>query len=121
VEFSNPTSGDGRDDGYISLRINDDDSGEVLTEVEIPSGRWWRLAQGGTQRWPAYVSTRLDRVRKTMMVETARLNLANNVPEDEAMKAAMARPEAELAEEIRVAKHNYGWGAVYRHWEPTDS
>lgn len=120
VEIMNPSSSDARDDGYVSLRIEDAASGETLVGVEIPAGRFYRLLQGGSQTWPAQVSDNLDRLGKKMRVKVIRLGRFES--ESEAIEEAHGvrrdlYREGERYDEMHVRRTNSGWEAVYRAWE----
>ena len=73
LEVSSPTSTSSRDNGYISLRVEDAVSGIVLVDVRLDPARFWRLLQGSIQTWPGFVSPHLDRYGKTMENETVTL------------------------------------------------
>lgn len=113
VSISSPSSTDSRDDGYVHLYVEDEASGEILVSVEIPAGRWWRLCQSSTQTWPAFVSTRLERLGKTLKVTSADIPGGRG---DEAEVLAAATEAAPPGCEVSVRRTNRGWQAIYREW-----
>lgn len=80
VRLELTTSSSGSTEQMVHLRITDHLSGEVLTAVEVDPAQWWRLLQGSTQVWPAFVSPHLDRVGKVM--EHRRVALPRALPDD---------------------------------------
>lgn len=126
ISLSSPSSTDSRDDGYVSLRVEDDASGEVLVDVEIPAGRWWRLCQGTIQHHDAFVSPHLDRVGKKL--ETKVVDLGRDWSRDQEPEArdVYRAVTEQLPEEWHdyeshsVRNTNHGWEAVVRRWiDPT--
>ena len=125
VSISSPSSADSRDDGYVLLRIEDDASGECLTQVEIPAGRWWRLCQGATQHHDALVSPHLDRVGKRM--ENRRLTFGRDFGREEPpgdrdiYRAAMEQAPDFLDYEAASPRYSRdGWEVIIRRWVDTD-
>lgn len=132
ISISSPSSTDSRDDGHVTLRVEDDASGECLVHVEIPAGRWWRLCQGSTQHHLAGVSPHLDRLGKRL--ETTVVAISDPVEGDTAkdtrrdiFRAIQEDQELldagwlDYAGEARIRRTNNGHEAILRRWvEPAD-
>lgn len=120
ISISSPSANDSRDDGFVTLRVEDGASGTVLVDVDIPAGRWWRLCQGTTQRHDAYISKNLDRVGKTMENTSAKVGRAWDLTEEQAREAADAHPLRAEYDTSEVRRTNAGWVAVFRRWVARD-
>jgi hypothetical protein len=118
ISIGSPSSLDGRDDGYVTLRVEDEVSGECLVDVEIPAGRWWRLCQGSTQRHTAGVSPHLDRVGKRLTTGVESVGDRFQTTEDEARDLAETIATARGAESWSLRNTNQGWEVVLRWWAP---
>jgi hypothetical protein len=115
ISLMSPSTSDGRDDGYVRLRVEERLSGECLVDVEIPAGRFYRLMQGSIQNWPAIVTIHPERLRKRMRTWTKDLGRKWDMTEEEARTKAHEYPDG--AEQASVRLTNRGWVAVYRKWE----
>lgn len=73
ISIGSPSSLDSRDDGLVTLRVEDAMSGTVLVDLEMTPGRFWRLIQGSTRTQLAFVSSDLDRVGKKANHEELRI------------------------------------------------
>jgi hypothetical protein len=120
ISISSPSLSDSRDDGHVTLHIEDGVSGTVLVDVDIPAGRWWRLCQGTVQRHDAFISSHLDRVGKAMENTSANLGPAWGMTKERAQEAADAHPLRAEYDTAEVRRTNAGWVAVFRRWVSKD-
>lgn len=127
ISISSPSSTDSRDDGRVNLRVQDEPSGTVLVDVEIPAGRWWRLCQSTTQHHPAFVSPNLDRVGKVLETNRVRWDRDDFSRDDPPTARDVYRA---VTEQLPEDWHDYadhsawldrdGWVAAIRRWvDPT--
>lgn len=122
VSVSSGFSLDARDDGTVTLRVEDEASGMVLVDLEMSAGRWWRLCQGTVQHHDAFVTTRPERIG--MKLETRVVALPKGYDDDterdvrrDTYKAAEAQcPDFTDFQEHMIRETNHGREAVLRRW-----
>jgi hypothetical protein len=126
IEIGSPSSQDSRDEGHVTLHAVDAMSGEVLVDLKMTSGLFWRLCQGGSRTQMGFVSGHLERVGKSQHHEsiTVPRELLEGVYKAEDVRPIveewMLQAKPDHWEVYRITQHNYGW-AVHGTWwvDPT--
>lgn len=125
IHISSPSTTDGRDDGQVVVRMEDQISGVLLGEVEMPAGRFWRLCQGSILVMKG--STGPDLQHVGMKHNHGEVRVPKEV-HDRVYTKEQVEPliEAWLAdgnlpthwESYWIYHHNYGWAVHGSWWTP---
>lgn len=123
IQLSYPTTSDhqhpkadasGR---YVSLRITDSDSGQILAEVELSGVEFTAmLAASYVHADRGFVGQRLDRVGKTYQHDVIHLGYIPHTKEGEAKVAAECAKYTDAWEVVEPRRHNTGTAIHLARW-----
>ncbi len=125
VQLSYPTTNrpGGKTDAagrYVSLRIKDDVSGQILVDLDLSAEEWTQIlaCEGIPIREGAATGEHLERIGKRMVHDQIPLGFN---PSPEAAQAAVDKALADGWETAQVERRNFGSVVVTRKWVDQDS